>query len=281
MYARPQSVAEAVALLSAGGARVIAGGTDIYPAHVDRPLPSALVDVSAITALKEITEKDAFIRIGAAVTWSQLARAPLGPAFDGLKAAAREVGAIQIQNRGTIAGNLCNASPAADGVPPLLTLEASVEVASVRGREVLPLERFITGYRQTALPPDAMVTAILVPKPDDRARSAFAKLGARRYLVISIVMAAAVIVRGEDRRIAGARVAVGAASPVACRLPALEAALQALDPGMKPSSLLRPEHLAGLSPIDDVRATAAYRHEAALAAVADVIDRAGAESIHG
>lgn len=281
MYARPHSLEEAAALLAGGGARIIAGGTDLYPAHVDRTLPSALVDVTAITALRDISQTASTVRIGAAVTWSQLARAPLPPAFDGLRAAAREVGSIQIQNRGTIAGNLCNASPAADGVPPLLALGAAVEVASARGSRFLPLDSFITGYRQTALAPDEMVTAILVPKPDPRARSAFFKLGARRYLVISIVMAAAVIERGTDGRIASAAVAVGAASPVAMRLPDLEAELLGLRPDVRPSAVLRAGHLARLSPIDDVRATAAYRTAAAAAAIADVIDRAGNAIAHG
>lgn len=282
VYARPRSIAEATALLaSSSGARIIAGGTDLYPAHVDRSLPPVLVDVSAIPTLRQIAVADHDIRIGAAITWAELTGASLPPAFDGLRAAAREVGAIQIQNRGTIAGNLCNASPAADGVPPLLTLGASVEIVSTRGQRLLPLEAFITGYRQTDLKADEMVAAIVVPKPAPGARGAFSKLGARRYLVISIIMAAAVITRHDDGRIAEARVAVGAASPVAVRLRGLEDALVGLAPDRPPSSVLRPSHLEQLSPIDDVRAVASYRMEAALECVADVIDRAGLAAAHG
>ena len=99
----------------------------------------------------------------AATTWSEIAAANLPPAFDALRQAAREVGSIQIQNRGTIAGNLCNASPAADGVPPLLALDAAVELASANGTRQLPLSEFITGYRRTARQPDEILSAVIVP----------------------------------------------------------------------------------------------------------------------
>jgi CO/xanthine dehydrogenase FAD-binding subunit len=260
--------------MSEAGALAVAGGTDVYPAHAGRALTRPIVDLSGIGTLRGIEETEESFRFGAATTWSMIARAQLPPAFDALKAAAREVGSVQIQNRGTIAGNLCNASPAADGVPPLLALDASVELASRAGRRVLPLSGFITGYRRTALQPGEIVTAVIVPKPSAAARSAFVKLGARRYLVISILMAAAVVERGEDGLIRRAAVAVGAASPVAQRLMSLEQALTGLSPHRKPSTVVEPHHLAGLSPIDDVRATAGYRLEAAMAVVGEALDRA-------
>lgn len=270
MYAQPTTIDEATRAMAAEGAMALGGGTDVYPAHVGRPLVRPLVDLSRVEGLRGITAAAHGIRIGAATTWTDIIRAPLPPAFDGLKAAAREVGSVQIQNRGTIAGNLCNASPAADGVPPLLSLEASVELASAQGRRVLPLSSFITGYRRTALAPGEIVTAVLVPQPSPAARAGFVKLGARRYLVISILMAAAVVERDGQGRIARAAVAVGAASPVAQRLPALEADLLGL--AGRPSAVVEPRHLAGLAPIDDVRATASYRLEAALAAVGQALD---------
>jgi CO/xanthine dehydrogenase FAD-binding subunit len=254
------------------GALALGGGTDVYPAHVGRPLSRPIVDLSRVEGLRGITHTADAFRLGAATTWTDIVRAELPPAFDGLKAAAREVGSIQIQNRGTIAGNLCNASPAADGVPPLLSLDASVELASPEGRRVLPLSAFITGYRRTALGPGEFVTAVLVPSPASTARSAFVKLGARRYLVISILMAAAVIETDTQGRILQVAVAVGSASPVAQRLPDLEAELRGF--GGRPSAILTPRHLAGLAPIDDVRATAAYRLEAALSAVGEALDLA-------
>ena len=274
MYARPRTIEEATEAMRADGALAICGGTDVFPAHAGKPLARPLVDLSRVEGLRGIGVDDRVVRFGAATTWSDILRADLPAAFDGLKAAAREVGSLQIQNRGTIAGNICNASPAADGVPPLLSLDASVEIAGPSGRRVLPLAAFITGYRRTALAPGEIVASVNVPRPSPVGRSAFVKLGARRYLVISILMAAAVIERDAEGRIARAAIAVGAASPVAQRLPELEAALRELAPGERPSALVEQRHFAGLAPIDDVRATAAYRLEAARAAVGEALDRA-------
>lgn len=274
MYARPRTIEDAALAMSAPGALALCGGTDVFPAHAGRSLNRPVVDLSGIADLRGIAETPQGFRIGAATTWSMIAKAALPPAFDGLKAAAREVGSIQIQNRGTIGGNICNASPAADGVPPLLCLDASVELASHRGLRVLALSAFITGYRQTALREGEIVTAVIVPRPPAGAGSAFVKLGARRYLVISILMAAAVVEKDEAGRIASAAVSVGAASPVAQRLPELEEALRGLAAGEKPSSRVMARHVSGLSPIDDVRATACYRREAALTVVGEALDRA-------
>lgn len=274
MYARPATIEEAARAMSGEGALAICGGTDVYPAHAGLPLTRPLVDLSRVEGLRGISEQADGFRFGAATTWTEILRTPLPPAFDGLKAAAREVGSLQIQNRGSIAGNLCNASPAADGVPPMLSLDAKVEIASATGRRVLPLSGFITGYRSTALQPGEIVTAVIVPSPAPRARSAFVKLGARRYLVISVLMCAAVVERDEQGRIARAAVAVGAASPVAQRLPELEAELSGLERGERPSRLVAPRHLDRLSPIDDVRATAAYRLEAARLMIGEALDLA-------
>ena len=170
---------------------------------------------------------------------------------------------MQIQNMASIAGNLCNASPAADGVPPLLVLDAEVELRSAKGSRALPLGDFILGNRKTALLPGEMVTAIRVPKASTQGASAFVKLGARRYLVISIAMAAARISLDASGRIAGAAIAVGACSAVAQRLSPLEAALVGLMPGPDLEEAVAIADLGALSPIDDVRGTAEYRNDAA------------------
>jgi CO/xanthine dehydrogenase FAD-binding subunit len=198
--------------------------------------------------------------------------APLPACFDALKQAAREVGSIQIQNRGTVAGNLCNASPAADGVPPLLALDAEIELVSRAGTRRLRLAEFIAGNRRTLRQPTEILSAIVVPRSID-GPSAFLKLGARRYLVISIAMVAAIVEPDSRDRIAQARVAVGSCSAVAQRLTALEQALVGvpLEPGL--GALASPVHLAGLSPIDDVRATAAFRRDAARTLVARALER--------
>lgn len=263
-YWRPRTVAEALDC-RARGARVIAGATDVYPLHVERPLhadPTPLLDLTAIPDLAGITAEADTLRIGAATTWARIAEATLPRHLACLQLAAREVGGRQIQNRATIGGNLVNASPAADGVPPLLALEAEVELLSHRGMRRLPLAAFITGPRRTALGADEILAAIVIPRPRHDARSQFLKLGARAYLVISIVMAAGVI-EVSDGTIARARIAIGACSPVACRLPELEAALAGCPPARLGAVEVTVGHLAALAPIDDVRASAAYRLDAA------------------
>jgi CO/xanthine dehydrogenase FAD-binding subunit len=267
-YFRPKVVEEALDLLKRRPLTVLAGGTDYYPARVGRPLDEDVLDITAIDALRGIEERDGHFRIGALASWRQNCDAPLPPWFDGLKLAAREVGGLQVQNAGTIGGNLCNASPAADGVPPLLAMGAEVELASVDGVEKLPLAGLILGNRQTARRGDQLLTAIIVPKPaKGRAAGHFLKLGARRYLVISIVAVAANLELANDGCIASARIAVGACSPVAKRLPEAELALLGAPRDRSPGSLVQPEHLRSLSPIDDVRGSAEYRLDAALTLV--------------
>lgn len=265
MFHRPHTVDDALALLAHGGGRALAGGTDLFPAHGGGPLSGTVVDLTAIPALRGISHANGVWRIGAGTTWSDITAAALPPGFQALQQAARTIGSVQIQNSGTIAGNLCNASPAADSVPALLVLDASVEIASANGTRTLPLRDFITGYRRTALAPGELVTAIVVPDAAAQAPSHFLKLGARAYLVISIVMVATQI-ESEDGRIRTARIAVGACSPVAMRLHALEADLIGT-PVAGAAALVQPAHLAALTPIDDVRATAAYRRDAALTLV--------------
>ena len=258
-YFAPDTLEDALAHLDATSMSIVAGGTDFFPAMEQGKAPETILDVTRIKGLGTISQDSTGWRIGAASRWSDILRADLPPCFNGLKHAASEVGSKQIQNAGTIAGNLVNASPAADGVPPLLTLEAQVQLASVRGTRVLPLSEFIIGVRQTAMQAGEMVTAILIPPQPDHARAAFSKLGSRKYLVISTAMVAAVIGYDAQGRINYARVAVGACSPVAQRLPALEADLIGTT-GIDVQ--ITATHLTPLAPINDVRGSAGYRLDA-------------------
>ena len=269
-YAKPRSVEEALSLLGAGEWRVLAGGTDFYPAQGVRPIREAILDIGGLGELRGIAHEGAYWRIGATTSWSDVARAALPPAFSALHEAAREVGSVPIQNTATVAGNLCNASPAADGVPPLLVVDAEVELRSVRGSRQVPLADFILGNRRTVRAPDELVTAVLVPDTSLGGRSAFVKLGSRRYLVISIAMAAARVELDALGRIANAAIAVGACSAVAKRLSGLERALVGLRP-CTVRDLVAAAELAELSPIDDVRASASYRRDAAREIVARAI----------
>jgi CO/xanthine dehydrogenase FAD-binding subunit len=267
LYFRPRTLDEAVHHLAAHGGQILSGGTDFYPALGERPISAPVVDVSGITELRGIFIEPDRVRIGGLTTWTDVLRTPLPCCFDALKAAAREVGSVQIQNRGTVAGNLCNASPAADGVPPLLALDAQVELVSREGKRRLPLADFIVGNRKTLRRPEEVLANIFVPRDLEQARSAFLKLGSRRYLVISIVMVAAVVKTDDAGLLEDVRIAVGSCSAVAQRLTKLEDNLRGVKglPGL--SKLVSAEHLEKLSPIDDVRATGIYRREAALTLV--------------
>jgi CO/xanthine dehydrogenase FAD-binding subunit len=276
-YAQPTALAGALDVLERGVRAgrppvIVAGATDHYPARVGRVVDEDVLDVSALVEMRGVHPISGGWWIPAGVTWTELVDAPLPASFDGLKRAARAVGGLQIQNRGTVVGNVCNASPAADGMPNLLALDAVVELASRRGTRRLPIADFVTGNRTTLREPDELVTGIVVPdpvagSPGATASSTFLKLGTRAYLVISIVMVAAVVVRDRGGHITSARLAVGACSPVARRLPELEAALtgMTLQPGI--GRLIHEAHLAPLSPIDDVRGSAAYRTQAAIVLV--------------
>jgi CO/xanthine dehydrogenase FAD-binding subunit len=273
-FLRPDRLADALGALAdpgpgGGGWTVVAGATDHYPARVGRPSREDILDISAINRLRGISVVPGGWHIGALATWAELAESELPPLFDGLRAAALTIGGRQIQARATIAGNVCNASPAADGMPNLLALDAQVELSSRNGARIVPIQEFVVGNRRTERRPDELVTGLYIPEPlpSTSVRSTFEKLGSRAYLVISIAMVAAVAEVDAGGVVARVRVAVGACSEVAQRLNALEGVLAGLPAATTAASIahaVRPEHLAHLSPIDDVRGSAAYRREAAL-----------------
>jgi len=263
-YAQPTDLDEALGLLASQPWAILSGGTDFYPAALERPMADNILDIHALSELQQVTLENGQWRIGAGVTWSDLMAAELPAAFDALKLAAREVGSVQIQNRATLVGNLCNASPAADGVPPLLIVDAQVELVSQAGKRILPLHQFILGNRDTARQPDELVTAVIVPESSAMGSSSFIKLGARKYLVISISMVAARVALDRHGLITEAAISVGSCSLVAQRLTQLEDELTGQRVSADLGSLLRPEHVASLLPIDDVRSTASYRRQASL-----------------
>lgn len=272
-YLQPACLDEALAALAARRWTVLAGGTDFYPAHVGRPLAADILDITRVAKLRGVRDEGNLFRIGATATWSELIAASLPPQFDGLKAAAREVGGEQIQNAGTLAGNLCNASPAADGVPPLMALGARVELASSGGTRQVALTDFILGNRKTTRQPHELVTAVLVPKWRTGTRSVFLKLGHRKYMVISIVMVSAVVALDDAGRITMAGVAVGACSAAAQRLSKLESRLVGQS-ARGAAGLVTADDLNTLQPIDDVRGSAEYRIDAALTLVRQAIVQA-------
>ncbi len=274
-YITATTLDDALNALAGGPASIIAGGTDWFPTQGDRAFDGTLIDISRLEELRGVTKTETGWRIGAATTWTDIIRADLPRAFDGLKLAAREVGSVQIQNTGTIAGNLCNASPAADGVPPLLTLDAQVELTSLKGARRLPVAAFLQGVRKTDRAADEILSALYIPDAPSGSQSSFVKLGARKYLVISICMVA-VLVTVQNGLVSDIRVAIGAASPVAIRLTGLEDALRGLLAKEAADAVIG-DLIHGLAPITDVRATADYRRTAA----AEVIRRAITLALEG
>ena len=261
-FEQPQTLTEALRLMALGAGLPLAGGTDVYPAHVGRSLPAPLIDLTRIRTLRGIRAEPDGWWFGATTTWAEVLRAELPACFDALKQAAREIGGEQIQNTGTLGGNLCNASPAADGTPVWLALDAQVVLQSASGARRLAVADFALGNRRTARAPNELLTGIVVPHRSAQARSVFTKLGSRRYLVISITMVALVLEVDASGRVISAGVAVGSCSACAKRLPALERRLLGMPLADVAQLSIGAADLAALTPIDDVRASAAYRLDA-------------------
>jgi CO/xanthine dehydrogenase FAD-binding subunit len=260
-FVRPLTLAHATQLLAEKPHRILAGGTDIFPSLQGQPLTGPVLDVSAIKDLRYVREEKHAWHIGALTTWSAIMSAHLPASFNALKQAAREVGSVQIQSRATIAGNICNASPAADAMPPLLVLDATVVLQSERHIREIPLSDFVLGNRKQALEPGELLTEIRIPKSSAGGISNFTKLGARRYLVISIAMLAVRLV-ARHNIISDCAIAVGACSAVAQRLHRLEASLVGRRLNEFSAFAIDPIFLDGLSPITDVRSPGSYRLEA-------------------
>lgn len=274
-YRRAANLKDAVSLRKQMGYPFVAGGTDIYPAIENGMRFPGLIDVSKVEALrgKIRREGDDWI-IPALATWTEIAEADLPGQFDSLKEAASEVGGRQIQNTGTVAGNICNASPAADGIPALMAMDAKVVIAGPAGEREVSLEKFVLGNRKTDLEEGEILCSVKVPARTNRTASAFRKLGARRYLVISIVMAAATLECDTAGKITYAGISVGACAARALRLTAWEAALRGQQIGEIESLAIDPAFIAPLAPMDDIRGAGEYRKHAAGVLVHEALAKA-------
>ncbi|HZJ66725.1 MAG TPA: FAD binding domain-containing protein [Kofleriaceae bacterium] len=262
-YVRPRDLDEALAVRAAHPDwMVLAGGTDLMVNANHAAVPAGIVDLWRLGAICFVRVADDAIAIGAGTTWHEVDRHPaIRERMAPLAAAAREIGALQIQARATVGGNVGTSSPVGDSLPVLLALDAELEVASVRGARRVPYREWCTGYRTTGLAPDELIVAAHVPVPGPATRATWRKVGTRRAQSISKVMGAAAITFDGDV-VVDARVALGAVADRPIRIAAVEAAVRGQRRAAA-ADAARAAVRATIRPIDDVRSTADYRREVA------------------
>ena len=277
-YLEPASVDEALTLLAAHGPqdRLLAGGTDLMVLlRRHKIAPTCLIDVGRLPGLNTLATASGEIVIGAGVCHRQIEASPLfRGALQALPEACATVGSVQIRNVATVAGNLCNASPAADTPPVLLTFGARVRLASAAGVRELPLEEFFLGYRSTALQAGELLTEIRLPAPPPRTGSRFEKLGRRRAMEISIACVAATVTLAADDRLSSVRIGLGSVAPTSLRARQAEALLQGQRLSDELLAAAGRAAAAECAPIDDLRATGEYRR----LVVATLVERAVASA---
>jgi len=258
-YKQPESLEEALRLRAEFGAsgRLLLGGTDlmvrIQKGHAE---PAAVIDLKRVRDIGDTAETNgSVLRVGARTVLSRLVEDPeIREQFPALIEAASQVGSVQIRNRATLAGNICNASPAADTVPPLLVYRAVVELAGPEGRRKLPLEQFLLGPGKTACDPAELVTAVEIPLPEPPFGAAFARLTRRRGVDLATInMACALDSRGQ------ALFAFGAAGPTALLVREDSGRLAAPDLEDREARRLLETLTSRTSPIGDIRAGLDYR----------------------
>ena len=258
----PRTLGEALALLREGPDvwRPFAGGTDLMVLlEAGRLEHRKFFSIRHLSELRGVEESDGVVRVGALTTYTDVRRSELlGRRFPMLGQAARETGGLAIQNRGTVGGNIANASPAADTPPALLVYGAEVELVSAGGARRIPYAEFHTGYKQTVMRADELIAAVILPRPPEGARHFYRKVGTRRAQAISKVCFAALAeVEGESLK--EVRVALGSVAPVVLRCRWTEGVLRGgrLDRDLMRAAL--DEIGREVTPIDDVRSTARYR----------------------
>jgi xanthine dehydrogenase small subunit len=256
---RPRTLRDALTMLrDEGPLSPLAGCTDVYVGLQFGTLAEKrFIDLWPLRELRGIADDRGTVRIGALTTYTDLIHSTLvRRRVPMLVAASREIGGRQIQNRGTLGGNVANASPAGDSLPVLAVADATIVLVSAEGERRVPLASFYTGYRTSVRRPDEIIMAIEVPRIEGR--QYWRKVGTRRAQAISKVMCAAV--RGPE-----VRVALGSVGPTVLRLRRTERVLTAGSPLKQAQAVLRGE----IAPIDDLRSTADYRREVSLNLLAD------------
>ena len=272
----PGGLGEALRLLAVepGEWRPFAGGTDLMVLfEAGRLAPKKFFSIRHLAELRGIEEGDAHVTLGALTTYTEVRRSEtLRREFPMLCAAARETGGLAIQNRGTVGGNIANASPAADTPPALLAYGAEVELVSAAGARWVAYEEFHTGYKQTLMRADELLARVRVRRPREGAIQHYRKVGTRRAQAISKVCFAG-LAEVDDGSIADIRLALGSVAPTVLRCRKTEDVLK----GREPDESTRQSALAALAaevvPIDDVRSTARYRARVASNLLTDFLSQ--------
>lgn len=258
----PRTLADVYGLLSerGGAVKIIAGGTDLMVLMNAHMLDAAeFLDIWRVNELRGITDEGDALRIGALTTYTQLIKSEFVQQHaPSLVAASRTIGAIQIQNRGTIGGNIVNASPAGDSLPVLAAYDADVEVGSARGTRRVAFNQFYLGYRRSVLEPDELVLAVRVPKLKEGERDFFWKVGTRRAQAISKTVMAAKA-RVDDEKINSISIAVGSVAPTVVRAPKTEHLLTGAHLTATLMEEARQMIAQEITPITDLRSTEHYR----------------------
>ncbi len=262
LFFAPDTLGEALSILSNNPDTVVlAGGTDLWPLWTSgEARPDKVLSLHRLSALRAIELEDDHLRIGAACTHTDLVQSEVVARISpNLPLAAATIGAMQIQNQGTVGGNVVNASPAADLPPPLVAAEALVELSSDAGVRRVAIDAFYRGYRDIDRRPEELVTAVLVPPLPERGREHFRKVGTRRAQAISKVVGACRLHMADDGTIARAGVAFGSVGPTVVRAFGLETWLVGQTPNEVTADAAAQVARDLVKPIDDLRSSAAYR----------------------
>ncbi|MBL7161036.1 MAG: xanthine dehydrogenase family protein subunit M [Anaerolineales bacterium] len=279
-FLTPNRLDESTAILEETGGCILAGGTDLIPKmRNDLFFAPILVDLSNIDELSFIEEKDDQIVIGALTTHQAIAESALLKSTNpALVTAAGTVGCVQTRNRGTLGGNIANASPAADSVPPLLVYDAQIRLLNKAGERTMPLTEFLVGPGMTKLESGELIHSVSFSQLQGAWGGAFQKLGVRNGMAIAVVSVAAAIVLDASGKVSDTRLALGSVASTVVRSPKAESALIGHEPTPEVVSRAAEACAEDISPISDVRSTAEYRRHAAIVLARRVLEQAAAEA---
>ncbi len=265
-YAAPESVDEAITLLGqyGGKAKLMAGGTDLINFIKTKAIqPEVVIDIKGIPDMEQLEyDPKKGLTIGALTKLIDIEKSPVvKKEYPALAEAVHLIASTQIRNKGTLVGNVCNASPSADSVPALFVLDAKLTVKGANGERVIPIGEFYQGFKKLALAEDEIVTGIVIPPMPDNSRAAYKAHTVRKAMDLAIVGVAANLTIDEAGICREAKVALGAVAVSCVRAPKAEAVLvgQKITPEL--AAKAGEEAMKDCRPISDVRASAEYRHD--------------------